>query len=212
MTLTPEQKEHAIDLIETGNKLEAVRYFQKILSLDAEQALALTEKLETEIEDGPEIDPQFEQKLEARRQTGLNIGKIVGNLFMGIGLVMLGFAAYLVYAHQQFEKRALTVTGTVVAYHSHISYDDNSSTTMYAPEFEYTVKGKTYNYVTSSSSSFKTYAIGDEVDVLVDPDNPQEVLVNSFMEKWFLPVLLGAMGLAFAGMGYAVARILGRKS
>ncbi len=212
MTLTPEQKEHAIELIEMGNTLEAVRFFQQVLSIDAEQALALAEKLESEIEDGPEIDPQVEQKPEAHRQAGVNVGKIVGNLFMGIGLTMIGIAAYLVYSHQQFEKRALVVTGTVVAYHSHISYDDNSSTTMYAPEFEYLVKGKTYNYVTSSSSSFKSYALGDEVEVMVDPDNPEEVLVNTFMEKWFLPVLLGGMGLVFAGMGYVVARILGRKS
>jgi hypothetical protein len=50
MNLTPEQKEHAIELIEMGEKLQAVRYFQETLNVSAEEALLLTEKLEEEID------------------------------------------------------------------------------------------------------------------------------------------------------------------
>lgn len=212
MTLTPEQKEHAIHLIEMGEKLEAVRYLQNLLSLNAEQALALTEKLEAEVEDGPDLKEEFLKKSQEMQRSGIKLSRIVGGIFMGIGIILLAVALYLVYSHQQFEKKAIVVTGKVVDYQSYISTDDNSSTTMYRPVFEYEYKGKTYTHESSGSSSSKGFEIGDPVDIFIDPDNPDDVLVNSFMEKWFLPLLLGIMGTVFTGMGYLAIRILGHRN
>ena len=97
MTLTPEQKEHAIDLIEMGEKLEAVRYFQQVLSIDAEQALLLAEKLEKEVE--PEFDQQeLLQKAEEMKRSGAKVGRLVGLIFMSIGIVLLVVAGYFVMA------------------------------------------------------------------------------------------------------------------
>lgn len=210
MTLTPEQKEHAIDLIEMGEKLEAVRYFQEVLAIDAEQALLLAEKLEQEIE--PELDLQgLQQKGEEMKRSGAKVGRLVGLIFMSIGMVMLAVAGYLIYAHQQFEKNAVTVKGTVVEFQSYISNNDNSSTTMYTPVFEYEYKGKKYTYVSTSGSNVKEYEVGERIDILVDPENPDDVLVNSFMEKWFVSVLLGFMGTLFTGLGYVAYAVLGKK-
>jgi hypothetical protein len=209
MTLTPEQKEHAIDLIEMGEKLEAVRYFQEVLSIDAEQALLLAEKLEHELE--PDMQ-EFQQKHEEMKRSGAKVGRLVGLIFMSIGMVMLAVVCYLLYDHQQFEKNAVNVKGTVVEFQSYISSNDNSSTTMYTPVFEYTYKGKKYTYVSTTSSNVKEYEVGESLDILVDPENPAEVLVNSFMEKWFLPLLLGFMGTLFTGLGYVAFTVLGKKS
>jgi hypothetical protein len=212
MTLTPEQKEHAIDLIEMGEKLEAVRYFQEVLNIDAEQALLLAEKLEQEVETGPDLQ-ELRQTHEELKSSGANVGRIVGLVFMGIGMVMLAVVFYLIYSHQQFEKKAVTVKGTVVEFQSYESRNkNNSSTTMYTPVFEYAFKGKKYTYVSTSSSNIKEYEVGEPLDILVDPENPSEVLVNSFMEKWFLPLLLGFMGALFSGLGYVVFAVLGKKS
>jgi hypothetical protein len=212
MTLTPEQKEHAIDLIEMGEKLEAVRYFQEVLHVDAEQALLLAEKLEQEIEAESAI-PEFHQQHEEIKRSGANVGRMVGLIFMSIGIVMLAIVFYLLYSHQQFEKSAVTVKGTVVEFQSYESRNKNSSsTTMYTPVFEYEFKGKKYTYVSTSSSNVKEYEVGEPIDILVDSENPIEVLVNSFMEKWFLPLLLGFMGTLFTGLGYAAFAVLGKKS
>jgi len=210
MTLTPEQKEHAIDLIEMGEKLEAVRYFQQTLQLDAEQALALTEKLEAEIEAGSDLDAEFETKVLDQQPAGANVGKLVGFVFMSIGIIMLSVVLYLIYSYQQFEKRAKVVKGNVTDYQTHISQSDNSSTTMYAPVFEYVYKGKTRTYVSTTSSNYKEYELGKSLDMFVDPEHPEEVLVNSFSEKWFLPMLLGFMGILFTGLGYLAYRMLDR--
>ena len=211
MTLTPEQKEHAIDLIEMGEKLEAVRYFQEVLNIDAEQALLLAEKLEQEVEAGPDMQ-ELRQKHEEMKRSGANVGRLVGLIFMSIGMVMLAVVVYLLYTHQQFEKNARTVKGTVVEFQSYESRNNNSSTTMYTPVFEYELKGKKYTYVSTSSSNIKEYEVGERLDILVDPENPAEVLVNSFMEKWFLPLLLGFMGTLFTGLGYVAFAVLGKKS
>ena len=211
MTLTPEQKEHAIDLIEMGEKLEAVRYFQQVLAIDAEQALLLAEKLEKEVE--PEFDqPEFLQKAEDMKRSGAKVGRLVGLIFMSIGIVLLVVAGYFVYDHQQFEKTAVTVTGTVVDFHSYISTSDNSSTTMYSPIFEYEYEGKKYTYVSTSGSNVKEYEVDERIDIMVNPENPADVLVDSFMEKWFVPALLGFMGTLFTGLGYVAFAVLGKKS
>jgi hypothetical protein len=98
MTLTPEQKEHAIELIAFGDKLAAVRYFQEVLNIDAEQALLLAEKLEEEIEtaEGPDIEPMTPAQREELSKSGVAVGKIVGILFMSIGLIMLAVMIYLI--------------------------------------------------------------------------------------------------------------------
>ncbi len=213
MTLTPEQKEHAIELIAFGDKLEAVRYFQEVLNINADQALALAEKLEKEIEsgEGPEIEPMTPAQQEKLGKSGVQVGKIVGILFMSIGLIMLVVVIYLYNSHQQFEERAKAVKGTVTAYQDYQSKnDDGSFTTMYTPTFEYEFNGQSYKHVSSTSTSNKEFEIGQTVNILVDPEDPKEILVNSFMEKWFVPLLLGIMGIVFSGIGYLVFRLLGR--
>jgi hypothetical protein len=213
MTLTPEQKDHAMELIAMGDKLEAVRYFQQVLTIDAEQALVLAEKLEEEIDAEDSLAlKELEQKHDTLSQSGANVGRIVGTLFMSIGVIMLLVVFYLIYSHQQFEKNAKVVKATITEYQSYESRDDNGNTTvMFTPVFEYEFKGTKHTYVSTTSSSSRDYEIGQKVDMLVNPDDPQDVLINSFMGKWFLPLLLGIMGSVFSGMGYLVYTLLGKK-
>jgi len=83
---------------------------------------------------------------------------------------------------------------------------------MYTPTFQYEFKGKTYTYKSTTSSSSPDYEIDETVDVLIDPDKPLEILVDTFWEKWFLPLLLGFMGFMFSGMGLMAYRLLGNKA
>jgi Protein of unknown function (DUF3592) len=212
MPLTPEQKEHVTDLVERGEKLEAVRYFQNTLNVSADQALVLTEKLEEEIESSPLREKFKSLQEEVHKKPGMNVGRVVGGIFMTLGSIMLAVVVYLIYSNNQFAQRAIPVKGKVISYDSYESSDDDGgSTTMYRPTFEYAFLGKTYTHESSTSSSSPEYEIEEEVDVLVDPDDPREILIDSFWERWFLPLLLGFMGTMFAGMGYLVFRMLGKQ-
>jgi len=83
MALTSEQKNHAKELIESGDKLEAVRYLQQTMGIDAAQALLLAEKLEEEIEKHETAEfSELKQKLDefkqrSRLKQGANVGRIV---------------------------------------------------------------------------------------------------------------------------------------
>ncbi|MEK6782267.1 MAG: DUF3592 domain-containing protein [Bacteroidota bacterium] len=212
MTLTPEQKDHAVELIEMGDKLDAVRYLQELLDITTEQALLLTEKLEEEIEASPLLEEFKTLQDEVRKQPTVNVGRLVGTIFMSLGGVMLTVVAYLTVSHYQFSQRAVLVKGIVVENSSYESKNDNGgSTTMYTPTFQYEFEGKTYTHRSSTSSSSQDYEVNETVDVLVDPKEPKEILIDSFWEKWFLSVLLGSMGVMFAGMGYMAYRVFGKQ-
>jgi hypothetical protein len=209
--LTPEQKEHAIELIEMGDKLEAVRYFQETLKVNADEALLLAEKLQQEID--AETEARF-KSLEQMMPTpgkGLNVGRLVGGIFMGVGGIMLTIVAFVLYSNYNFSQRAETIKAKLIEYQSYESRNDNGSyTTMYTPVFKYEYKGQSYTHVSTTSSSSREFQIDEMVNVLVDPENPHEILVDSFMDKWFLPLLLGIMGIVFGGLGFIVFRALGK--
>ncbi|HRI78027.1 MAG TPA: DUF3592 domain-containing protein [Cyclobacteriaceae bacterium] len=212
MTLTPEQKEHVTELIEFGDKLKAVRYLKETLSISLDQALVLAEKIEAELE-SPAPPTLGEDGQPVKSSPGINVGKVVGSIFMTVGAIMLGIAAYVVSSHYKFEQRAQKVKGTVIDYHSYESKnDDGSYTTMYTPTYEYSFNGKSYKYTSNTSSSSQEYQINDAVQILVDPLDPQNPLIDNFWEKWFLPVLLGFMGTLFGGLGFMGYWVLGREN
>ncbi len=212
MTLTKEQKEYATELIEMGNKLEAVRYFQETLNVTAEQALVLAEKLEEEIEASPLHEKFRSLQQGSLQKPGMNVGRVVGTLFLSLGGIMLIVVAYLIISNNQFAQRAIPVKGKVIGYESYESSDDDGgSTMMYRPTFSYAFAGKTYTHQSSTSGSSPSYEIDEEVDVLVDPQDPEEILIDRFWERWFAPMLLGFMGLMFTGVGYLVYRFVGKQ-
>ena len=62
------------------------------------------------------------------------------------------------------------------------------------------------------ATSWKPYAIGDEVPVLFSPDDPQSASINSFTSMWLLPLLLGGGGLVFVIGGLGLGTFVARKA
>jgi hypothetical protein len=62
------------------------------------------------------------------------------------------------------------------------------------------------------SSRPPAYRVGEHVSVLYDPAAPERAFLDTLWEKWFLPLLLGLVGLpdAIIGLGLCVAAALGR--
>jgi len=202
MNLTSEQKEHAISLIRQGEKIQAISYFQKTLSIPLKDAQRLTEKLEQEVKGIKGFG-----SLRHSHHT-VSKGKMAGIISLVVGISLLGVVAYLVYSNNVFEQRAIPVQGTVTEYQQYESSDDDGgSTTMYTPVYQYEYNGQSYTHVSTLSSSGKSHELGEQIDILVDPLNPTEILINTFWEKWFLSVVLGFVGLVFTVIGFGVFRM-----
>ena len=203
MNFTEEQKQHAINLIEQGEKIQAIKYLRESLNITLEQALTLAEKLEQEVEGKPVDITDLSHK-----KTKVNPPKLVGTIFMSIGVIMLVVTIWIYNRQQQFYNRAIPVQGTVISYTQYESDgDDGGSTTMYTPMFEYSYNGQTYTQPGEVSSSSRSYDIGEPVEIMVDPDNPSDMMVDSFMERWFVVLLLGFLGTLFTGIGYVAFRV-----
>lgn len=206
MNLTPQQKQYATELLQKGNKLEAVKYFKETLNISLKDAHALTEKLQEQV--GP-IPVRPFGRLPFNK-SGQGIGNWVGIIFMSIGAIMLVVVVFNIISTVRFAGKSVHTKGKVIDYATHESKDDDGrSTTMYAVVVEYRFNGQNYQSTSSTSSSNPDYPIGEEIDVLVNPRNANDIMINSFSEKWFLALVLGIMGTVFTGMGYMAYRIFG---
>lgn len=64
--------------------------------------------------------------------------------------------------------------------------------------------GKARQLVTGWASAQPAYALGDRVPVLYDAANPDNAVVDSFTEKWGLPLMLAAAATLGLGLGLAI--------
>lgn len=124
---------------------------------------------------------------------------LFGRLFKVISLGFFGIALYFFIDDYQLISNGEEVVATVIS---------NPS----KPIFEYQIDGEDYNFETTVSSNPPSYYIGEEVSIYVNLDHSDEVLINTFTDRWLGIVILCCMGLAFLGIGVAMAKIFRRMS
>jgi hypothetical protein len=141
-------------------------------------------------------------------KTSASLPNLVGGIFSIVGLILIGLASWFGYRSYHFIERADTVPGIVKEFRTELrrDKDDNSTYTLYSPVFGYHYNGKDYTHQSPYGSSQPGYQVGDQVQLLIDPGNPKEPQEDSFMDNWFLPMLLGSLGLVFAGVGTVVMK------
>lgn len=64
------------------------------------------------------------------------------------------------------------------------------------------------------SSSPSPYKVGERVGVFYDAADPSEALIDTFIERWFVPLLFGGFGTIFLAVGgtlFGLARRSGRR-
>lgn len=107
------------------------------------------------------------------------------------------------------EKVTAEVINLVAETHN---YEDNTfnGSVSYgeAPVFEYTVEGKTYHTKSDLYSYPPKYAIGDETEILYDPDDPSVAVDPTDNTDKLLVTILRTVGGAVAAVGLLVMIIL----
>ena len=122
----------------------------------------------------------------------------LGSLFIIAGLGTV-FGSFLSFNHtQEFIKTASTVEGTVIEIRQKIS----KKSITYFPVFKYqTHQGKIVHIESSVGTNPPNYGVGAKVNVIYDPNDPNQAEINSFWSVWLLTVVFGALGSLFTGIG-----------
>jgi Protein of unknown function (DUF3592) len=130
------------------------------------------------------------------RRSGVVLG-----VFLAVGLGMLTGSGYSFLHTRAAIARAIPADGAVVDL---ISSTDSDGDTVYYPRVRFrTQVGGMQEFTGSVGSRPAAFDVGEGVRVLYDPERPGDARIDTFFQLWFLPLLLGGMGVIFAGIGAA---------
>ena len=139
----------------------------------------------------------------------------IGGILLAVGLLLGGGAAWALIADRDAVANAVAARGTVVALDA--STDSEGDTT-YRPVVTFRdARGTAHRFTGSVGSYPAAYDRGEAVDVLYDPAAPGRATLDSFTERFLLPLILGIFALVLTGAGGGIlgwriarARTVGR--
>lgn len=139
----------------------------------------------------------------------MNALGIVRFVFLLIGIGLLTGAYFMYHSTSEFVRVASKAQGTVVQ----LARSRSSDSTTYAPVVRYrTEGGREVEFVSNVSSDPPAYSVGEKVEVLYRPEQPEKGEINSIFQLWFGPMLLGGLGSAFFVIGTVVVLASRRKA
>ena len=120
-------------------------------------------------------------------------------IFSSVGLLFLiiGISSFL--DTRSFLKESLVANGTVID----LIASSGSDSITYKPMVEFkTINDQFITFTSSTSSNPPSYHTGEEVEVLYDPNNPNDAKISSFFSLWGLATVLFLMGSVFFSIGF----------
>jgi len=108
-----------------------------------------------------------------------------------------------------FEKYKPT-KGVIVKINSDKLFDyPYTKKNFYYPTIQYyDDNGESYTFKLKKGSETNQEMIGKEVALLFNPNDPEDVIVDSFLSKWFGPVIVCAIGFCILLMVIIISFIL----
>ncbi len=124
---------------------------------------------------------------------------IIGIVFSLVGLLLVAIGVFLLVRTRTFISTAQETKGTVIRM---LSSSGSEGGTVYAPVFQFTtIQGQSIEVEEKVYSSPPQCSQGQVVDILYDPQDPSRARVKKWSSLYFVPLLLGGMGIAFGGIG-----------
>jgi len=136
-------------------------------------------------------------------------GLLIGVIFGLMGFFMVALALFLFVRTRIFLNKAQQTQGTVI----NMVYSRSSKGGGgYSPVYSFrTIMGQEIVVTDNLSSNPPMFQVGQTIDVLYDPENPNDARIKKWFNLYFLPMLFGFLGLVFGGVGVgiSVADLLG---
>ena len=108
---------------------------------------------------------------------------IIVNLFL---MAFCGWGAYAAYVALQLEQNGLTTEGVVIEMEESNGEDGVS----WSPVVEFRVDGQAYQFDGGVSSNPPEYKVGDRVAVRYLRSDPGGAQIDSWTERWLMPIIL----------------------
>ncbi len=120
---------------------------------------------------------------------------MTGKILILAGLIMMAIGIFFGYTHYNFIHSSVKTEArvkSIINQHQRV-----------IPVWEYTVKGKHYEFEGAATNSDQ-YKIGDKEILYYDPSDPEDSKKGTFMDLWFLPVFLSGFGFILGLVGLVV--------
>lgn len=140
---------------------------------------------------------------------GREMWNALAKIVCGIAMLSMFLGAIWAVCRWMYVKRAVTTEGTITNLIERTAKDGD---TLYAPVYVFTDRQGQTVKVTSSVASYPPPGkVGDKIEVLYDPENPQDSIVGGFLNVWAFPLGFGAIGAVDLIVFGAVAYFTGRR-
>jgi len=124
---------------------------------------------------------------------------IIGIVMVGVGFLMIGIALFSLTRTRNFINISEKTQGTVIL---NIYQADSEGGGGYTPIFEFrTLQGKKVEVSSNLRTNPPQFKVGQIVEVLYDPKNPEGARINKGFNLYYVPAFLGLFGLIVGGMG-----------
>lgn len=118
-----------------------------------------------------------------RLQIGCSI--IFANLFFA-GFCLWG--VYAGYISWTLEQNGETTVGRVTRLEESDSSEGDCC--VYSPVIEFAANGQTYSFEGDNASYPPAYEVGEDVNIIYDPANPDTAQINKWTERWLFPIII----------------------
>jgi len=119
-------------------------------------------------------------------------------IVLGIGFLMWGIAAYFFIDKNQQISNSYLATGVVIDF----VIDEGL-----APVISYEVDGSPYQYISSIYSNPPAFELNETVEIYINQDDPNDIIINSFVNKWLLVTIFATFGLVLDLIGLLVMKL-----
>jgi tetratricopeptide (TPR) repeat protein len=122
----------------------------------------------------------------------------LGFLVILIGLSLLSVSLFLFLRQKLFLGRARLTSGEVIGINQRAS---RHGPLRYPVVRFQTPFGQAVEFEATVGTSFQAYRVGQRIQVVYDPENPQKASIRSFAQQWLGCLIVGLIGTAFLCAG-----------
>lgn len=123
-------------------------------------------------------------------------GKAVNRLQIGCWTIFVNlffaafclWGAYAGYTSWTLDREGETASGTVVRLEE--SSDSEGGCCVYSPVIEFEANGQTFSFEGDNASDPPAYRVGQQVEVIYHPSDPDTAQINKWTERWLFPIVI----------------------